>query len=108
MQNIKTIIKNHSMTILYQNNEIKDECNCRNKKYCPLNGKNLLPNVVYQRKIKSSQPNYNDKVYFGVPEKLFKDRFYNHTESFTQKDYTNDTKLSKEHWGIKRTNFIPK
>ena len=26
---------NHNRNILHQNNEIKDECNCRNKKYCP-------------------------------------------------------------------------
>ena len=38
MQNIKKIINNHNMNILHQNNEIKDECNCRNKKYCPLVG----------------------------------------------------------------------
>ena len=27
-------------------------------------------------KITSTQPNYNDKVYFGVAEKLFKDEDY--------------------------------
>ena len=31
------------------------------------------PNIVYQGKITSTQPNYNDKVYFGVAEKSFKD-----------------------------------
>ena len=71
------------MDILHQNNEIKDECNCRNKKYCPLGGKCLSPNIVYQGKINSSQPSYNEKVYFGVAEKSFKNRFYNHTKSFT-------------------------
>ena len=58
-QNIKGIINNHNMNILHQNNEIKDECNCRNKKYCPLGGKCLSPNIVYQGKINSSQPSYN-------------------------------------------------
>ena len=95
MQNIKAIINNHNMNILQQNNEIKDECNCRNKKYCPLFGTYLSPNIVYQGKITSSQPNYNDNVYFGVAEKSFKDRFYNHTKSFTHEDYANDTELSK-------------
>ena len=108
MQNIKGIINNHNMNILHQNNETKDECNCRNKKYCPLGGKCLSPNIVYQGKINPSQPSYNEKVYFGVAEKSFKDRFYNHTKSFTHEDYTNDTELSKEYWDIKRNNFIPK
>ena len=108
MQNIKGIINNHNMNILHQNNEIKDECNCRNKKYCPLGGKCLSLNIVYQGKINSSQPSYNEKVYFGVAEKSFKDRFYNHTKYFTHEDYANDTELSKEYWDIKRNNFIPK
>ena len=73
MQNIKAIINNHNMNILHQNNEIKDEYNCRNKKHCPLGGKCLPSNIVYQGKITSTQPNYNDKVYFGVAEKSFKD-----------------------------------
>ena len=63
MQNIKGIINNHNRNILHQNNEIKDECNCRNKKYYPLGGKCLSPNIVYQGKINSSQPSYNEKVY---------------------------------------------
>ena len=106
MQNIKGIINNHNMNILHQNNEIKDGCNCRNKKYCPLGGKCLSPNIVYQGKINSSQPNYNEKVYFGVAEKSFKVRFCNHTKSLTHEDYANDTELSKEYWDIKRNNSI--
>ena len=73
MQNIKAILNNHNMNILHQNNEIKNECSCRNKKYCPLGGKCLSPNIVYQGKINSSQTNYNDKVYFADAEKSFKD-----------------------------------
>ena len=56
MQNIKGIINNHNMNILNQNNEIKDECKCRNKKYCPLGGKCLSPNIVYQGKIIHPNP----------------------------------------------------
>ena len=108
MQNIRAIINNHNMNILYQNNEIKDECNCRNKGYCPLGGKCLSPNIVYQGKITSSQPNYNESttIKFRVAEMSFKDRFYNDTKSF--EDYANDIELSKEYWDIKRNNFIPK
>ena len=89
LQNIKGIINNHNMNILHQNNEIKVECNYRNKKYCPLGGKCLSQNIVYQGKINSSQPSYNEKVYFGVAEMSF-------------------TELSKEYWDIKRNNFIIK
>ena len=61
------------MNTLHQNNEIKDECNCKNKKYCPLAGKCLSPNTIYQGKVTSTEPNYNDKVYFKVAEKSFID-----------------------------------
>ena len=108
MQNIKAIINNHNINILQQNNEIKGECNCRNKKYCPLGGKYLLPNIVQQGKITSFQPNYNNKVYFEVAEKSFKDRFYNHTKSFTHEDYVNDTELAKEYWDIKGATLFQK
>ena len=80
---INAIINNHIINILHQNNKRKDERNCRNKKYFLLGEKCLSPNAVYQGKITSIQPNYKDKVYFGVAEKSFKDRFYNHTKSFT-------------------------
>ena len=70
---IKAIINSHNMNILHQKSKIKDESNCRNKKYCLLCGKYLLPNIYCQRKITSSQPDYTEKVYFGVAEKYFKD-----------------------------------
>ena len=51
------------------------------KRYCALGkcfgkcaiGKCLSPNIVYKGKITSTQPDYNDKVYFGVTQKSFKD-----------------------------------
>ena len=68
----------------------------------------MSSNIVYQGKITSTQTNYNDKVYFGVAKESFRDRFYNHTRSFTHEDYANDAELAKEYWEIKRNNFIPK
>ena len=52
---------------------MKDEYNCTNKKYSSLGEKVLLSNIVYQGKITTTQPNYNDKVYFGVADKSFQD-----------------------------------
>ena len=39
------------MNILHKNNEIKDERNWKNKKHCPVGGKCLLANKVFQGKI---------------------------------------------------------
>ena len=80
------------MSILHQNNEIKYECNCRKKKYCPLDRKCLSPNIVYQGQTTLSRRNCNEKVYFGIAQKFVK-RFYNHTKLHTHEDYANDKEL---------------
>ena len=63
MQNIKAILSSPNISILHQNNKIEDGCNCRNNTRCPLSGKYLSSNVVYQGKITATQPNYSAKVY---------------------------------------------
>ena len=83
MQIIKAMINNLNINILHQNNKIKNESNCRNKKYCLLGGKYLSPNRL-SGKNNLTQPNYNGKVYFGVLKKPLL-RFYNRTKSFTMK-----------------------
>ena len=103
MQNIKMIINNHDMNILHQINKIKDDCIYRNKKYCPLGGKCLFPNIVYQEEITSSQPNHTVKNYFRVAENPSK---INHTKSCNHENYANDTELLKDCWEIKSSNFI--
>ena len=76
-----------------------------NNKYCPLDAKWLSPNIGYQGKITSTQPNYNDKFYFGKISTKVVQSFYNHTKFFSHEEYANDTELSKEHREIKRKNF---
>ena len=51
---------------------MKDDCNCKNKKYCPLGRKCLSTNIAYLGKTTSIKPSYNDKVYFRVAEKSLK------------------------------------
>ena len=74
MQNTKMIINNHKTNVSQYDNEMKDKCNCRDTKYYPLDGKCSLPNMAYQGKITTSQPNHAEKVYFGAAGKLFKNR----------------------------------
>ena len=82
------------MNILHQNSEIKDESNCRNKKYFLLGGKCLWHNTVYQRKITPVQPKHKDKVYFGVAEKPLKDSTTK-PNPFIPEDYASDADFSK-------------
>ena len=89
------------MNILHQNNEIKDERICRNKKYCPLGGECLSPNTVYSGKITTIPPNYKGQSLLWSCRKVVQ-------RSFAHEDYANDKECSKEYWEIKRNNFIPK
>ena len=108
MQNIKSVINNHNMKVLNNTAETEESCNCRNKNNCPLDGKCLTSNIIYEAQITSNQRNYKQKVYIGTAETDFKHRFNNHTKSFNLEHYENDTELSKEYWTIKRNHFIPK
>ena len=88
--------------------EIKESWNCRNKSNCPLDGKCLTPNIIYEAQITSDQLNYKPKIYIGTTETDLKHGFNNHTKSFKLEHYENDTELSKDCWTIKRNHFIPK
>ena len=108
MQNIKSVINNHNINVLNNTADIEDSCNYSNKNNCPLYGKSLTSNIIYEAQITLNQLNYKRKIYLGTTETDFKQRFSNHTKSFNLEHYENDTELSKEYWTIKRTNFIPK
>ena len=60
----------------------------------------LSQDITYKCTV-STQVN-PDKVYLGIAEGDFKKRYYNHTKSFRNKRYTNDTSLSKYIWEIKK------
>ena len=57
MQNIKSVINNHNMKVLNNTAETEESCNCRNKNNCPLDGKCLTPNIIYEAQITSNQLN---------------------------------------------------
>ena len=63
--------------------------------------------TFYQGKINSSQPNYNDKVYFGVAEKSFKDSTTK-PNPLHMKIMQMTQNCRKNTGDIKRNNFIPK
>ena len=96
------------MKVLNNTTETEESCKCRNKNNCPLDGKCLTPNIIYEAQITSNQLNYKQKVYIGTTETDFKHRFNNHTKSLNLENYENDTELSKEYWTIKRKHFTPK
>ena len=107
-KSMKTLITNHNKNILGKKPSInKSHCNCRNKEACPLNGQCQIGEVVYESTLSSNQPNYKEKKYFGIAEESFNGRLYNHSLSFRNDLYKNDTELSKELWQIKMKNYTP-
>ena len=87
---MKTITNNHNKNILGKKPSIDtSNCNCRNKKNCPLNDQCQIGEVVYESTLTSNQLNCKDKKYFGIAEKSFKGRLYNHNLYFRNEFYKN-------------------
>lgn len=74
-QNITSIIKSHCKKLI--NASIKNtlSCNCRKKQECPLDEKSRAENIIY--KSVALVDSYRNKIYFGIAEGNFKQRFYN-------------------------------
>ena len=96
------------MKVLNNTAQIEESWNFRNKNNCPLDGKCLTPNIVYEAQITSNQLNYYGKLYIETVETNSKQRFNNHTKSFNLEHYENYTELSKEYLTIKRNYFTRK
>ena len=102
IQNISQIIKGHNKKVTQIKRNHQLDCNCRIKAVCPLNCDCRKKNVTYRcTSLTTFQPK---KVYLGFAEGEFKNqRYYNHTQSFWNKNYSNSTTLSSYIWKIKKT-----
>ncbi|KAL9966535.1 hypothetical protein ACROYT_G024623 [Oculina patagonica] len=96
MPNMKSIISSHNKAVLsdYHQSQTTQtcnkECNCRKKDQCPLDGKCLSQNVVYQATVTTQT---SSESYVGLASN-FKDRYRNHTASFRHESKRNETELS--------------
>ena len=105
MPNMKSIISSHNKAVLSdyhqsQTQTSNKECNCRKKDRCPLDGKCLTQNVVYQATVTTQT---SSESYVGLATN-FKDRYRNHTASFRHESKRNETELSKHIWTLQDTN----
>ncbi|KAL9987330.1 hypothetical protein ACROYT_G001617 [Oculina patagonica] len=106
MPNMKSIISSHNKAVLsdYHQSQTTQtcnkECNCRKKDQCPLDGKCLSQNVVYQATVTTQT---SSESYVGLASN-FKDRYRNHTASFRHESKRNETELSKHVWTLQDTN----
>ena len=58
-----------------------------------MQNKCLTPNIIYKAKV-INNTNIVEKIYFGLCETSFKERYCNHTRSFRLQSYSKDTELS--------------
>ena len=92
------ILSRHNKTILAsKNTNVNPPCNCRRKVECPLNGDCRKKAIVYKASI-STDSNDPPKSYYGCCKTEFKSRFYNHRQTFKNKQKRYITELSKAFW----------
>ena len=107
--NMKQILAKHNKKIIAANQpkaEVRD-CNCPARKReageCPLQGKCLTKNNVYQATVVETKVDGEEKVetYVGVCATTWKERYRNHNKSFNNPNYKGETILSTHIWELK-------
>ena len=147
MPNIKKKIDKHNAKIMNKRkpneNEEEKKCNCRipkdnpEKKECPIGpvnkqgkGNCLVKSVVYQAEVTVMDQDEKilqdkdgkdlaPKIYYGLTERTFKDRYTEHKQAFKKRDSDKATALSnfiwekkdqglktKVKWSIKTKGFV--
>ena len=95
----ESIISPHNKHVLSNANTPTpqpDTCNCRKKSDCPLEGKCLQTNVIYQATVTTETAT---ETYVGLATN-FKERYRNHKTSFRHSKRRNETQLSKYVWNL--------
>ena len=107
-QNIGSIIKSHNKKLLSQINDTDntdEPCNCTIKDDCPLEGNCQISSVIYKCEVTGE--NLPKKVYLGLTERTFKERYNEHKSSINNERYKNSTTLSTYIWDMKSKGVIP-
>ena len=100
--NMGQIISSHNSKLLQGEKSSEErKCNCRKNAICPLGGKCLEKNVIYQATVTPKNNPTKAENYVGLCSTTFKERFHNHTASFKYKEKANSTKLSSHIWDLK-------
>jgi len=71
-----------------------------------INGKCLDKSVIYRCNVKISEQD-EGMYYVGLTENTFKERFYQHKNSFKYENKASATELSKYVWELKKDNINP-
>lgn len=104
MPNIGSLIDTHNKKVTPQASSEQNhnnECNCRIKQECPLDGRCREKNIIYQASVTTQG---RVETYVGLTTTEFKTRFANHKQSFEKTKLKNATELSKHVWELKEKN----
>ena len=93
MNNMSSIIPSNNKRLI-RPRTTKFVCNCRTRENCPLQNQCLTPNEIYQSDVENNK-NKGIKIYFGLAETFFKERFRNHNKDIKHEQYRKITELSK-------------
>ena len=98
--NMKNLISAHNQKVIKSSeySAVKRMCNC-NKPPCPLQGRCLTDNLVYQATVKSGT---EEQTYIGLASTTFKLRLGNHKKAFNHEQYRTNTSLSSYVWDLKK------
>ena len=107
MQNIGQVISSHNKAAINKKapQENKPTCNCRNPTTCPLDGKCLSSEIVYQATV-IREDNSNPETYIKSTETPFQSRYNNHSNSFQNENNWHSTTLSQYIW-TRKDNSLP-
>ena len=97
--NLAAIISSHNKKILKSGVEDTERlCNCRKGHQCPLDGKCLSRNLIYQATVSTDR---SEETYIGLTGTTFKERLANHKASHKNPDLQKSCKLANYVWKIK-------
>ena len=102
--NVNSIINKHKTVLDPPTNNSERTCNCINSEKCSLQQNCLTNNIMYKATLTSNQGNYQHKIYHGITETKFEQRYANHIKSFRHEKHQSDTELSNGLWSIKNNN----
>ena len=98
--NIQKIISSHNQKVIRSSETSVDKplCNCRSKPNCPLEGKCLVDNLVYQAEVVTEK---ETQTYVGLASTTYKLRYGNQKESFNNEGSKTNSTLSEHIWDLK-------
>ena len=99
MRNIKTIISNHNKAQISKSDPTDDSnCNCQNSSTCPMDGKCIDQNMIYQAEVTTLN---SRETYIGLCDTTFKFWYRHHVWSWKKERYKHATEVSKCIWSLK-------